>query len=52
VGAGNPLVYGAYAKLVGYWPDFLQYETDTTRAFPVIRLEPVSSPTPAGPAWW
>jgi deazaflavin-dependent oxidoreductase (nitroreductase family) len=32
----------AYAKLVEYWPDFLQYETNTTRPFPVIRLEPVS----------
>jgi deazaflavin-dependent oxidoreductase (nitroreductase family) len=31
-----------YAKLVEYWPDFRQYETNTDRAFPVIRLEPVS----------
>ena len=30
----------AYAKLVDYWPDFLEYETKTARKFPVIRLEP------------
>jgi deazaflavin-dependent oxidoreductase (nitroreductase family) len=30
-----------YAKLVAYWPDFTQYETKTTRAFPVIRLDPI-----------
>ena len=29
-----------YAKLVAYWPDFLKYETNTTRRFPVIRLDP------------
>jgi hypothetical protein len=30
----------AYAKLVDYWPDFLEYETKTARRFPVIRLQP------------
>jgi deazaflavin-dependent oxidoreductase (nitroreductase family) len=30
-----------YARLTEYWPDFLQYETRTTRRFPVIRLDPV-----------
>jgi len=30
----------AYAKLVDYWADFLEYETKTTRKFPVIRLVP------------
>jgi len=30
-----------YSALVEYWPDFLVYETRTTRQFPVIRLDPV-----------
>jgi hypothetical protein len=30
-----------YAALVGDWPDLLEYETHTTRTFPVIRLDPV-----------
>jgi deazaflavin-dependent oxidoreductase (nitroreductase family) len=29
-----------YAALVEYWPDFLVYQTRTTRQFPVIRLDP------------
>ena len=28
-----------YSALVEYWPDFLVYETRTTRQFPVIRLD-------------
>lgn len=28
-----------YAKLVDYWPDFLKYEENTDRVFPVIRLD-------------
>jgi hypothetical protein len=31
-----------YAKLVDYWPDFLEYEKKTTRVFPIIRLDPIS----------
>jgi deazaflavin-dependent oxidoreductase (nitroreductase family) len=31
-----------YAKLVDYWPDFLEYEKTTDRLFPVIRLDPVA----------
>jgi deazaflavin-dependent oxidoreductase (nitroreductase family) len=30
-----------YAALVAYWPDFLEYETHTSRQFPVIRLDPM-----------
>jgi deazaflavin-dependent oxidoreductase (nitroreductase family) len=30
-----------YAKLVDYWPDFLKYEKNTDRLFPLFRLEPV-----------
>jgi deazaflavin-dependent oxidoreductase (nitroreductase family) len=30
-----------YARLTEHWPDFLQYETKTTRRFPVIRLDPM-----------
>jgi deazaflavin-dependent oxidoreductase (nitroreductase family) len=30
-----------YSVLVDYWPDFRQYETNTTRQFPVIRLDPI-----------
>lgn len=30
-----------YARLVEYWPDFLTYEGNTDRVFPVIRLDPV-----------
>lgn len=29
-----------YATLVQYWPDLLQYQTHTTRTFPVILLDP------------
>jgi deazaflavin-dependent oxidoreductase (nitroreductase family) len=29
-----------YARLVDYWPDFREYETNTSRKFPVVRLEP------------
>jgi deazaflavin-dependent oxidoreductase (nitroreductase family) len=31
-----------YARLVEYWPDFLQYETKTDRPFPLIRLDPIN----------
>ncbi len=31
-----------YAKLVEYWPDFKEYEKNTDRTFPVIRLDPIS----------
>jgi deazaflavin-dependent oxidoreductase (nitroreductase family) len=30
-----------YSDLVKYWPDFLKYEENTDRPFPVIRLDPV-----------
>jgi deazaflavin-dependent oxidoreductase (nitroreductase family) len=30
-----------YATMVAYWPDFTQYETKTSRTFPVIRLDPI-----------
>jgi deazaflavin-dependent oxidoreductase (nitroreductase family) len=30
-----------YAQMVAYWPDFTQYETHTSRSFPVIRLDPI-----------
>lgn len=30
-----------YALLVDYWPDFREYEKNTDRVFPVIRLDPV-----------
>jgi deazaflavin-dependent oxidoreductase (nitroreductase family) len=30
-----------YATMVAYWPDFTQYETKTSRSFPVIRLDPI-----------
>jgi deazaflavin-dependent oxidoreductase (nitroreductase family) len=29
-----------YAALVDYWPDMREYETHTTRTFPVVRLDP------------
>jgi deazaflavin-dependent oxidoreductase (nitroreductase family) len=29
-----------YQVLVGIWPDMLQYETSTSRKFPVLRLDP------------
>jgi deazaflavin-dependent oxidoreductase (nitroreductase family) len=29
-----------YAALVDYWPDLREYETHTTRTFPVVRLDP------------
>ena len=28
-----------YAVMVEYWPDYLQYETRTSRAFPVLQLD-------------
>ncbi|WP_063798037.1 nitroreductase/quinone reductase family protein [Streptomyces sp. 150FB] len=28
-----------YAVMVDYWPDFREYETHTSRAFPVIQLD-------------
>jgi deazaflavin-dependent oxidoreductase (nitroreductase family) len=28
-----------YAALVDYWPDLREYETHTTRTFPVVRLD-------------
>jgi deazaflavin-dependent oxidoreductase (nitroreductase family) len=31
-----------YAILVAYWPDFTEYETKTSRQFPVIRLDPIN----------
>jgi deazaflavin-dependent oxidoreductase (nitroreductase family) len=33
----------SYARLVDYWPDFREYEANTTRKFPVVRLEPVGA---------
>jgi deazaflavin-dependent oxidoreductase (nitroreductase family) len=30
-----------YAQMVAYWPDFTEYETHTSRSFPVIRLDPI-----------
>jgi deazaflavin-dependent oxidoreductase (nitroreductase family) len=30
-----------YERLVEYWPDILEYQTHTDRAFPLIRLTPV-----------
>jgi deazaflavin-dependent oxidoreductase (nitroreductase family) len=29
-----------YAAVVDYWPDMREYETHTTRTFPVVRLDP------------
>ncbi|HEY4420431.1 MAG TPA: nitroreductase/quinone reductase family protein [Pseudonocardia sp.] len=29
-----------YTTLVEYWPDLREYETHTTRTFPVVRLDP------------
>jgi hypothetical protein len=37
-----------HAAAVAYWPDILQYQTHTTRAFPLIVLDPV--PDPGRPA--
>jgi deazaflavin-dependent oxidoreductase (nitroreductase family) len=37
-----------HAAAVAYWPDVLEYQTHTTRAFPLIVLDPV--PDPALPA--
>jgi deazaflavin-dependent oxidoreductase (nitroreductase family) len=31
-----------YQVLVGIWPDMLQYETGTSRQFPVLRLDPIA----------
>jgi deazaflavin-dependent oxidoreductase (nitroreductase family) len=31
-----------YKAYVEYWPDLLEYETHTTRPFPVILLEPIA----------
>ena len=30
-----------HAAAVAYWPDILEYQTQTTRSFPLIVLEPV-----------
>lgn len=30
-----------YPKYVEYWPDLIEYQTHTDRAFPLVRLEPV-----------
>jgi hypothetical protein len=34
---------------VAYWPDILEYQTHTTRTFPLIVVDPV--PDPARPKW-
>ncbi|PJK22987.1 nitroreductase/quinone reductase family protein [Mycolicibacterium goodii] len=31
-----------HAKAVEYWPDLVEYQTHTTRSFPLIVLEPVT----------
>ncbi|MFI7609315.1 nitroreductase/quinone reductase family protein [Micromonospora sp. NPDC049366] len=31
-----------YAAFVAFWPDMLEYETNTDRPFPVVVLEPVA----------
>jgi hypothetical protein len=31
-----------YQTLVDYWPDLLSYETRSSYAFPVVRLDPVA----------
>jgi deazaflavin-dependent oxidoreductase (nitroreductase family) len=33
-----------HATAVAYWPDILEYQTHTTRTFPLIVLDPVSDP--------
>jgi deazaflavin-dependent oxidoreductase (nitroreductase family) len=39
-------LYGIWSA---YWPDSAQYETRTSRKFPIVKLEPVASaPVPAG----
>jgi deazaflavin-dependent oxidoreductase (nitroreductase family) len=30
-----------YGIVMEYWPDVLEYETHTSRSFPVIRLDPI-----------
>jgi hypothetical protein len=30
-----------YPKYVQYWPDLLQYQKNTDRLFPLVRLDPV-----------
>ena len=30
-----------YGKLADYWPDFWEYEKNSDRRFPVIRLDPI-----------
>lgn len=32
-----------YPKLVQYWPDLLQYQKNTDRTFPLIRLDPIAT---------
>jgi hypothetical protein len=36
-----------HAAAVAYWPDILEYQTHTTRTFPLIVLDPI--PDPARP---
>ena len=31
-----------------YWPEVREYETHTTRTFPVVRLDPVECPSACG----
>jgi hypothetical protein len=32
-----------YPKLVQYWPDLLEYQKNTDRTFPLIRLDPIAT---------
>ena len=41
VPGGTPERDRLYARLVEYWPDFLKYEQNTDRLFPLFKLEPV-----------
>jgi deazaflavin-dependent oxidoreductase (nitroreductase family) len=37
-----------HATAVTYWPDILEYQTHTTRMFPLIVLDPVADPAARG----
>jgi deazaflavin-dependent oxidoreductase (nitroreductase family) len=37
-----------HAAAVAYWPDILEYQTHTTRTFPLIVLDPIADPAARG----
>ena len=40
----GPEWHRLHAAAVAYWPDILDYQTHTTRTFPLIVLDPVADP--------